>query len=73
MIVNIIIGIVIISVIAVVHELGHYIAAKAFKVGIEEAGLGLPPRIIGKNPNSPFEGFHFEEMNKWNNETSRNK
>jgi len=48
MIVNIIIGIVIISVIAAVHEFGHYIAARAFKVRIEEAGLGLPPRIIGK-------------------------
>lgn len=48
MIWNIIIGIVIISVIAIIHELGHYITAKLSGVTIEEAGLGLPPRIIGK-------------------------
>jgi regulator of sigma E protease len=48
MIINIIIGIVIISFIAIAHELGHYLTAKASKVGVEEFGLGLPPRIIGK-------------------------
>ncbi|OGO18644.1 MAG: hypothetical protein A2Z15_05545 [Chloroflexi bacterium RBG_16_50_11] len=48
MILNIIIGIIIISIIAIVHELGHFFTARAFKVRVEEFGLGLPPRLIGK-------------------------
>jgi len=30
------------------HELGHFILAKKFGVKVEEFGIGLPPRIIGK-------------------------
>jgi regulator of sigma E protease len=32
----------------VVHELGHYFAAKAFGVKVLEAGLGYPPKAWGK-------------------------
>lgn len=34
----------------VVHELGHFVAAKLFKVRVEEFGIGYPPRafILGK-------------------------
>lgn len=32
----------------VLHELGHFLFAKLFKVEIEEFGIGYPPRIIGK-------------------------
>jgi len=32
----------------VLHELGHFIAAKKFGVKVEEFGVGLPPRLIGK-------------------------
>jgi len=45
MIVNIIIGLVVLSVIIIVHELGHFITAKARGVRVEEFGLGYPPRI----------------------------
>jgi len=31
----------------VVHELGHYVTAKLFKVKVLEAGLGYPPRAWG--------------------------
>jgi len=30
----------------VVHEVGHFVAARIFKVDIEEAGIGYPPRIV---------------------------
>lgn len=30
------------------HELGHFILAKKFKVKVEEFGIGFPPRLIGK-------------------------
>lgn len=32
----------------VLHELGHFILAKKFGVKVEEFGIGLPPRIVGK-------------------------
>lgn len=32
----------------IIHELGHFVFAKKFGVEVEEFGLGLPPRIIGK-------------------------
>src|SRR5207249_2379477 len=31
----------------VIHELGHYITAKLFRVKVLEAGLGYPPRAWG--------------------------
>ena len=34
------------SVIAIVHETGHYLMAKASKIEVEEFGLGFPPRAI---------------------------
>lgn len=36
--------IVILGVVVVVHEFGHYIAAKKFGVKVEEFGFGFPPR-----------------------------
>lgn len=36
------------SVLILVHELGHYLAARASGVRVDEFGLGLPPRIVGK-------------------------
>ncbi|MGI5840634.1 MAG: M50 family metallopeptidase [Patescibacteria group bacterium] len=45
---NVIIFIVALSILVLVHEFGHYFAAKRTKVKVEEFGLGLPPRITGK-------------------------
>lgn len=36
---------VVISILIVVHELGHFIAAKAFGVRVEEFAIGFPPRL----------------------------
>jgi regulator of sigma E protease len=30
------------------HELGHFLLAKKFDVKVEEFGIGIPPKIIGK-------------------------
>jgi regulator of sigma E protease len=38
----------ILAVLVTVHEFGHYFAARFFGVTVEEFGLGLPPRIVGK-------------------------
>jgi len=43
-----IIFIVALSVLVLVHEWGHFMAARKTGVKVEEFGLGLPPRIWGK-------------------------
>jgi len=35
-------------VLIILHELGHFIFAKKYNVKVEEFGIGLPPRLIGK-------------------------
>jgi regulator of sigma E protease len=47
MILTLIIFIAILAVLILVHELGHFIAAKKSGVKVEEFGLGFPPRIFG--------------------------
>lgn len=36
------------SVLVLVHEWGHFVAARKTGVKVEEFGLGLPPRVFGK-------------------------
>lgn len=45
---SILIVIIGISILILVHELGHFLAAKFFGVGVEEFGIGFPPRIFSK-------------------------
>lgn len=37
----------ILGILVLVHELGHFLAARAIGVGVEEFGLGFPPRLVG--------------------------
>jgi regulator of sigma E protease len=43
---TIIIFIIILAVLILVHELGHFIAAKLSKIRVDEFALGFPPKII---------------------------
>jgi regulator of sigma E protease len=45
MVLTIIAFVVCLGVLILVHELGHFLAAKAFKVKVEEFSIGFPPRI----------------------------
>jgi regulator of sigma E protease len=36
------------SILVLIHEFGHFLAAKTMGVKVEEFGLGLPPKIMGK-------------------------
>lgn len=45
---SIIIFILILGIIVLIHELGHFIAAKKNGIRVEEFGIGFPPRIFGK-------------------------
>ncbi len=37
----------VLSVLVLIHELGHFLAAKKLGMKVEEFGFGLPPRIFG--------------------------
>ena len=61
----ILVFIIILSVLVMLHELGHFLAAKRAGIGVEEFGFGLPPRLWGKKVGEtiysvnwlPFGGF----------------
>ncbi len=44
---NVLIFLLVLSVLVLVHEAGHYIVARIFGVKAEEFGYGFPPRAIG--------------------------
>ena len=62
---TLIVFILVLSILVLVHELGHFIVAKKIGVKVEEFGLGYPPRIFGKKIGDtiyslnalPFGGF----------------
>src|SRR3989344_1429135 len=51
---TLIIFILILSVLVLVHEFGHYIVAKKLGIRVEEFGLGIPPRMFGKQIGETF-------------------
>jgi regulator of sigma E protease len=44
----ILIFVVVLAVLILVHEFGHFIFAKLFRMRVDEFGVGFPPRIFGK-------------------------
>lgn len=46
--ITILVYLLIMIVLVMAHELGHFLTAKAFGVGVEEFGIGFPPRLWGK-------------------------
>src|SRR4029078_2062849 len=62
---TVIIFIIILSILVMIHEFGHFIMAKRSGIGVEEFGFGLPPRLWGKKVGEtiysinwlPFGGF----------------
>ncbi len=65
MFLGIIFVIIFLSVLILVHEIGHFLTAKKFGLLVEEFGFGLPPRLWGKKIGEtiysinalPFGGF----------------
>ncbi|MDD4859131.1 MAG: M50 family metallopeptidase [Dehalococcoidales bacterium] len=47
MLLTILVGLLVLSVLIIVHELGHFVLAKASGVWVEEFGIGFPPRVFG--------------------------
>lgn len=64
-IIQILIALLVLSILILIHEAGHFIAAKLIGVWVEEFGIGLPPRVWGKKIKGtiysinalPFGGF----------------
>src|SRR3989338_3740683 len=50
--------VVILGLLVIVHELGHFLSARAFRVGVEEFGFGFPPRLFGKKFGHTFYSFN---------------
>ena len=46
MLITIVAFLCVLVVLILAHELGHFITAKAFRVRVEEFGLGFPPRLL---------------------------
>jgi regulator of sigma E protease len=65
LITSVLVFVLVLSVLILGHEFGHYIIAKRNGVWVEEFGIGLPPRIFGKKIGEtiysinalPFGGF----------------
>ena len=43
---EVVVFLIILSVLVLIHELGHFVAAKMFGIRVEEFGLGLPPKAL---------------------------
>lgn len=56
MFLTIVVFFVILGIIVLVHEWGHFVTARKFGIKVDEFGLGLPPRAIG---------FRKDENGKW--------
>lgn len=48
MLITILAAVFVLSVLIFVHELGHFLAAKAVGIRVEKFSLGFPPKLIGK-------------------------
>ena len=46
---SIIIFIIILAVLILVHEFGHFSVAKSSGIRVDEFGLGFPPKLFAKN------------------------
>jgi regulator of sigma E protease len=47
MLITIIAFVIILSILVLIHELGHFLTAKKFGIKVEEFGFGFPPRVFG--------------------------
>src|SRR3989338_5802096 len=65
MIITILVFLLILSVLVLIHEAGHFFVARKFGIKVEEFGFGFPQRLFGKKIGEtiysinllPFGGF----------------
>ncbi len=49
----------ILALLVFVHELGHFLVAKASKIRVDEFGIGFPPKIFGKKYGETLYSFNW--------------
>lgn len=59
MLITIVSFILVLTVLVLIHELGHYLTAKFFGVKVEEFGFGFPPRAIGRKIGETIYSLNF--------------
>lgn len=64
-IIGIIVGIIVLTALVVVHELGHAMMARRFGVVVEEFGVGFPPRAKVWKISKSFLGRNVEYTLNW--------
>lgn len=58
MVLTILVFIIMLSVLVLIHELGHFLVAKKFGIKVEEFGFGFPPRVFGKRIGETLYSFN---------------
>jgi regulator of sigma E protease len=62
---GIIIGVIVLTILVVVHELGHALVAKRHGVVVEEFGVGFPPRAWARKVKRSILGNHVTYSVNW--------
>jgi regulator of sigma E protease len=62
---GIIVGIIVLMVIVVAHELGHALVARRHGAGVEEFGVGFPPRAFARKFKKSFLGENVTYSFNW--------
>lgn len=63
--IGVIVGIIVLTILVVIHELGHGIVARRNGVVVEEFGIGFPPRTWGKKIAHSILGKNVEYTINW--------
>lgn len=58
MLLTVLVFILILSVLVLIHEVGHFLVAKKLGVKVEEFGFGFPPRLFGKKIGETIYSFN---------------
>ena len=63
--IGVILGVIILTILVVIHELGHGIVARRNGVVVEEFGIGFPPRAWGKKVKNSILGKNVHYTINW--------
>lgn len=58
MLITILVFAIMLTVLVLIHELGHFLTAKKFGIKVEEFGIGFPPKVIGKKIGETLYSFN---------------